>query len=201
MRQVTSDTTWARAGGWAFRQRSWLPVPLALILVVVRTGATEANTPIALGLVLVTGGLALRLWAVRHIGDISRTRANRSGALQTSGPYAVVRNPLYCANWLLWTGFTLASELIWMLPIAWLVFALQYGAIVRWEERFMRAQFGGAYDKYAASTSRWVPSWHALRAVSSAPRHRWGRVFFSERGTLIATACMLVLLAIKDAVS
>ncbi len=121
----TEPDTWARVGAWAFRQRSWLPVPLALILVLVRVGEYEAEWPMVFGIILVGCGLALRLWAVRHIGDISRTRANRSGALQVDGPYALVRNPLYVANWLLWTGFTLDSELDWMLVVAWGIFALQ----------------------------------------------------------------------------
>ena len=150
------------------------------------------------GIILVGCGLALRLWAVRHIGDISRTRANRSGALQIDGPYALVRNPLYVANWLLWTGFTMDSELDWMLVVAWGIFALQYSAIVAWEEHLMRERFGSAYEAYVASTPRWIPSWRTLRSFASHPKHSWGRVFFSERGTLIAAGCMLALLALKE---
>jgi protein-S-isoprenylcysteine O-methyltransferase Ste14 len=141
------------------------------------------------------------MWAVRHIGDISRTRANRSGALQVNGPYALVRNPLYVANWLLWTGFTMDSELDWMLIVAWTLFALQYSAIVAWEERLMHERFGAEYEAYVARTPRWIPSWRALRTLASHPQHPWVRVFFSERGTLIAASCMLVALAFKEILS
>jgi protein-S-isoprenylcysteine O-methyltransferase Ste14 len=190
--------TWARVGAWAFRQRSWLPVPLALILVFVRVGEYEAEWPMLIGVILVACGLALRFWAVRHIGDVSRTRTNRSGALQVTGPYALVRNPLYVANWLLWTGFTMDSELDWMLVVAWGIFALQYSAIVAWEERLMHERFGSEYDAYVASTPRWIPSWRSIRTLSSSPAYTWRRVFFSERGTLIAAGCMLTLLALKE---
>jgi protein-S-isoprenylcysteine O-methyltransferase Ste14 len=188
-----------RIGAWAFHHRSWLPVPLALILAVVRVGEWEGEAPIATGALLVIAGLTLRLWAVRHIGVISRTRANRHGALLTTGPYAIVRNPLYCANWLLWTGFTLDSELVWMLPAAWLVFALQYSAIVSWEESRMHEQFGTAYEAYVKAVPRWLPSWGAITAVSSQPVFGWGAVFFSERGTLIAAGCMVIVLMLKEA--
>ncbi|MEO5897703.1 MAG: isoprenylcysteine carboxylmethyltransferase family protein [Vicinamibacterales bacterium] len=196
-----SNRRWARAGGWAFRQRSWLPVPLAFILAFIRLGESETEGTLAAGALLVLLGVALRLWAVRHIGEISRTRASRHGELQTKGPYAIVRNPLYCANWLLWTGFTLASELLWMLPIAWVIFGLQYSAIVAWEEELMRERFGSAFDRYVASVPRWMPSWRTLSAASSHPVHRWRRVFFSERGTLIAVGCMVIVLALKEATS
>src|SRR5687767_13516767 len=42
-----------RLGAWAFRQRSWLPVPLGLAVVVFRTGETTGAWPVAAGLALV----------------------------------------------------------------------------------------------------------------------------------------------------
>jgi protein-S-isoprenylcysteine O-methyltransferase Ste14 len=168
------------------------------MLALIRVGESESVATLAAGALLVFCGLALRLWAVRHIGEISRTRASRHGNLQTNGPYAVVRNPLYCANWLLWTGFTLASELTWMLPVAWLIFALQYGAIVSWEERLMYERFGSAFEDYVASVPRWIPPFRTA-AVSSHPLHGWRVVFFSERGTFIAVGCMVIVLALKEA--
>src|SRR5262245_58515602 len=115
-------TRYGRLGEWAFRQRSWLPVPLALVLILVRWREADSSLLFLAGIGLVAAGLAIRFWAVRHIGTISRTRANRQGPLIVTGPYAWVRNPLYVGNWLMWTGFALASELLWMVPIAWAVF-------------------------------------------------------------------------------
>ncbi len=133
-------TAEAPAGAWLFRYRSFLPVPLALILLFVRTGQADGTVVVFAGVLLVLAGQLLRLWAVRHIGTISRTRTTRYGPLMTAGPYAVVRNPLYVGNWLLWTGFAVWSRLLWMVPVAWLVFFFQYRAIARWEASFIRSK-------------------------------------------------------------
>ena len=72
---------------------------------------------------IVAGGLGIRYWAVSYIGTISRTRASRFGPLMSAGPFALVRNPLYVGNFLIWIGFAIASGLLWMLPVAWALFA------------------------------------------------------------------------------
>src|SRR5215211_6921956 len=139
----------APTGAWLFRYRSFLPVPLALVLLFVRKGAVDARWVTVAGPLLVAAGEGLRLWAVRHIGTISRTRTTRYGPLMTAGPYAVVRNPLYVGNWLLWTGFAFWSRLLWMVPVAWLIFFAQYRAIAAWEAAFIRSKYLDVYDDYA----------------------------------------------------
>jgi len=191
-------TSEAPAGAWLFRYRSFLPVPLALILLLVRVGEIDGAALMASGALMVTAGQVLRLWAVRHIGTISRTRTTRYGPLMTAGPYAVVRNPLYVGNWLLWTGFAVWSRLLWMVPVAWLVFFAQYRAIARWEAAFIRSKYPDTYDQYARDVRPWMPRWPPREAlVAVAPLHPWREVFFSERGTLIAVIVMAILLTIK----
>jgi protein-S-isoprenylcysteine O-methyltransferase Ste14 len=184
-----------RVGAWVFRQRSWTPVPLALILLAVNWHRLHAAWLFGLGVLVVLTGLGVRYWGVSHIGTISRTRAARLGPLMTAGPYALVRNPLYVGNFLIWTGFVLASGLLWMLPVAWIVFALQYSAIARFEEAALIRHFGEAYHAYARVVPRWLPN---LARLSTARRtsgaHGWREVCFSERGTLIAAGAMTTLL-------
>lgn len=188
-----------RAGAWAFRQRSWLPVPIALALVLMHQGQARGAWPLFVGPAFIVSGQSLRFWAIRHIGAISRTRTTRFGRLVTDGPYALLRNPLYVGNWLLWTGFTIWSALIWMLPIVWAVFVLQYGAITRWEEERLRLHFGPEYDGYARNVRRWQPRWSALsQAIATSASHPWHEVLFSERGTLAAIALMSLLLTVKQ---
>jgi protein-S-isoprenylcysteine O-methyltransferase Ste14 len=183
-----------RLGAWAFRQRSWTPVPLALILLLDRWDWVRAVWPFALGVIVVLAGLAVRCWCVSHIGTISRTRAARLGPLMTSGPYALVRNPLYLGNLLIWTGFALASGLLWMLPVAWVAFALQYSAITRFEEAALIDHFGGTYLAYMRAVPRWSPRFGRVGDTLRIGPHGWRQVAFSERGTLIAALAMTLLL-------
>lgn len=192
-------TSEAPTGAWLFRYRSFLPVPLALVLVMVRRGEVEAPWLVLLGPALVVVGEGLRLWAVRHIGTISRTRTTRYGPLITTGPYAMMRNPLYVGNWFLWTGFVVWSRLLWMLPIAWVVFGLQYRAIARWEAAFIRSIYTSAYDDYARDVRAWIPRWPPRAAAPRGPLHPWREVLFSERGTLVAVGAMAALLMLEQA--
>src|SRR5689334_20975976 len=84
----------SRVGGWLFRQRTWLPLPLAAALLLIPPSDDLPTSSIWIGgAAIVVVGEALRLWAVHHIGAISRTRSDRLGPLIASGPFARVRNP------------------------------------------------------------------------------------------------------------
>ncbi len=172
------------------------PVPLAMILLLFP--AVDAGRPAwPLGLALVVLGQSIRMWTVRHIGVISRTRASRLGPLVVSGPYLLVRNPIYVGNWFLWTGFTIWSGVLWMLPVVWAVFILQHRTIVRWEEQLLLERFGEPYAGYLKRVNRWWPSSVIVPAGTPAASHSWGDVLFSERGTLIAVTATSVLLVGK----
>lgn len=170
-------------------------MPLALILLLAPWNRMSAPWLCGLGLAVVLAGLGLRFWCVSHIGTISRTRAARLGPLMTAGPYALVRNPLYVGNFLIWTGFALASGLLWMVPVAWAIFALQYTAISRFEEAALIEHFGPAYLAYMETVPRWSPRFRGIGTTLRARgAHEWREVAFSERGTLIAAAAMAALL-------
>jgi protein-S-isoprenylcysteine O-methyltransferase Ste14 len=187
-------------GTWFFKQRSWTPVPLALILVGARWNAMRDPRVLIAGELVVLSGLAIRMWAVRHIGGISRTRAARLGPLTITGPYLLVRNPLYVGNLLIWIGFTLASQLLWMLPVGLAFFALQYGAVTRYEEAALLRSYGDAYRDYTRSVPRWALRLSALGAALRSSGHfAWRAVVFSERGTLIAALVLTLLMLARYA--
>ena len=139
----------------------------------------------------------LRLWAVHHIGVISRTRSDRLGPLVATGPFALVRNPLYLGNILLWVGFAVSARLLWLAPFVVLVLALEYHAIVRWEERLLDVAAGRRLPRLAARVPRWMPSLRSAserRPVTRCTAFSWRETLFSERGTLIAIAVGYLLL-------
>jgi protein-S-isoprenylcysteine O-methyltransferase Ste14 len=192
-----------RLGGWLFRQRSWLPAPLILALVLI-PGQTRFSAPACwtIGAALVAAGEALRLWGVLHIGVISRTRSDRLGPLVSTGPFAIVRNPLYVGNVLLWAGFAVSARLLWLAPIAVALLGFEYHAIVRWEEQLLHERLGPAYQAYALRVPRWIPSLSSRSGSSAAAvvdrtGFSLGDTLFSERGTLIAIAVGYLLLYLK----
>ncbi len=200
----------ARLGGWLFRHRTSIPLPIcAALLAIPAPGGSSESGParpvgIALGIVLVVAGELLRLWAVRHIGVISRTRSDRVGPLVETGPFALVRNPLYLGNILLWLGFTLSAGLAWLAPVVAALLAFEYHAIVRWEEHLVEAKLGAPYRAYRDRVPRWLPvgrrSSHDGLPTPSPSRavFSWCDTLFSERGTLMAIAGGYALLVIKD---
>lgn len=188
-----------RLGGWLFPRRTWIPVPLALALLLVRAGS-ESASPLraAAGCLLVAAGEGLRLWGVHHVGVISRTRSDRLGPLVSTGPFGLVRNPLYLGNIALWTGFALSAQLPSMALLFIALLGLEYHAIVRWEEQLLESRLGDRYRAYTARVSRWLP-WPRGGNPGAAPAvpHSWRDTFFSERGTLIAIAVGYGLLYLK----
>lgn len=200
--QTTPDTT-TRLGGWLFRRRTSLPLPVAIVILAVPAGPAW-RTPLLIwsGVAVTMMGEAIRLWGVHHIGVISRTRSERLGPLVASGPFARVRNPLYVGNTLLWIGFSLTAGLAWFAPIVLVALGAEYHAIVRWEERLLESRLGDAYREYAAQVPRWIPRLDAdprqdRNDDEEAGGYSWRDTLFSERGTLIAIATGYLLLWLK----
>lgn len=171
-------------GGWLFRNRGWLPVPLLLGMV--------ASRPVAWapGLVIVALGEALRLWAVGHIGLPSRTRGDDVAGLVDTGPYARLRNPLYLGNLLLFGGLGVIVW-PWALVVGPALF-VYYSVIVRWEEGVLTRRLGAAYGAYAARVPRWIPT-------GAARPGGWdgARALRSERSTLLAIGVVLGILVLR----
>jgi protein-S-isoprenylcysteine O-methyltransferase Ste14 len=193
------SNTVTRVGGWLFRHRTSLPLPIVagLLLPASPLSASLRTALVAAGILTVVLGEALRLWAVHHIGVISRTRSDRLGPLVDSGPFSLIRNPLYVGNILLWTGFAFSARLAWMAPVVLVLLALEYHAIVRWEERLLETRLGASYVAYRERVPRWVPVRFALRRAADADKFSWKDTIYSERGTLIAIVAGYVLLFVK----
>jgi protein-S-isoprenylcysteine O-methyltransferase Ste14 len=184
-------------------------VALAIVLLQVGEAPLSVGLLVA-GVVVTLLGEALRLWGVHHIGVISRTRSDRLGPLVVSGPFAILRNPLYVGNIALWVGFALTARLVWLAPLIVVLLGLEYHAIVRWEEQLLESRLGDAYRAYAARVNRWLPTlsaWNRGARRDHRENNRvgrdpysWRETFFSERGTLLAIAAGYLLLWLKTQV-
>jgi protein-S-isoprenylcysteine O-methyltransferase Ste14 len=83
-------------------------------------------------------------------------RAQRSGRLATTGPYARVRHPQYVAFVLIMLGFLLQWPTL--LTVAMFpVLVVMYVRLASGEEKDSRARFGEAWERYAARVPRFLP--------------------------------------------
>jgi protein-S-isoprenylcysteine O-methyltransferase Ste14 len=98
-------------------------------------------------------GAVLRGWARLHCAYAQ----GRRKTLATSGPYAMVRNPLYIGNMCIIAAAGVASEMLWFVPclLAWSF--LVYSVTIKHEERRLSAKYGAVYDAYRSQVPRWVP--------------------------------------------
>jgi protein-S-isoprenylcysteine O-methyltransferase Ste14 len=181
-----------------FKYRSYTPIPLlAAALALAEPTAASA----AAGLALVLAGEGLRFWGVAYAGCTTRITASVAGhRLVTDGPFAHVRNPLYCGNFVLSLGLLVAAWawMPWLALVFILLFALQYGFIVNLEEQFLEEKFGEAYRAYRAAVPAWAPRPTPYPGRESlAPD--WKRALRSERNTLQSIVIVLALIAVRAA--
>ena len=126
-----------RGAGWVWAQ-------FALMAVVVALGFWPGDWPgwlRVLGLVVAVLGAAGFVWSTRTLGDslTPYPKPRDDGVLVQTGPYRLVRHPIYAAGTLVFLGAALAASIpatiaALLLPVLWWFKA---GA----EERFLGERF------------------------------------------------------------
>lgn len=176
-----------------FKNRGWLPVPFLLVPLLAPGGMTTRNTII--GAVLMVIGEAWRLWGVATAGTVTRRRSRNVQKLVTHGPFAWSRNPLYNGNFLIWMGIITLSGVLWFLPVAIVLFAVEYYFIVRYEEGVLESIFGDEYLAYKRRTPRWMP---VPPAGGSGGEFHWAESWKSEISTFLQYGVIIGLFVAKD---
>ncbi len=161
---------WLVAARWTKRGRILWSRQLrirALLLVgavlLVRVGAFrdgDLNTDpwrAGLCLLLFALGLGFAIWARRVLGRNWGTPMSRKDEpeLVTSGPYHLVRHPIYSGILVAGVGTAVALSWVWMIAVALAGVYFAYSAAV--EERYLTEQFPDTYPQYRRSTKMLVP--------------------------------------------
>lgn len=112
----------------------------------------------ALGAVLTLAGLLFTVWARVYLGRnwSGVVTVKQDHELVTSGPYALVRHPIYSGLALAFIGTALAIGQwrgVLAVVLAFICFLRRMSA----EERFMREQFHTAYEDYARRVRAFIP--------------------------------------------
>ena len=106
-------------------------------------------------------GEMLRVWAAGHL--------DKGREVTQTGPYRIMRHPLYVGSTIVAVGLAVASSRISVAVLVGIYMAVVVGAAVRHEEENMRARFGGEYDRYVRSHSSGPPrrfSWNRAMGIN-----------------------------------
>ena len=97
-------------------------------------------------------------WARIHLGSLWSAGINRreGHCIVDTGPYGIVRHPIYTGLILAMFAYALVRGRPATLLVA-LSVAIFFSYKARLEERFLRQEFGAAYDTYSQRVARLVP--------------------------------------------
>lgn len=123
---------WKPIGGVVYHHTGWIAVVHGVVQ--------------ALGVLIVAQSVraidALELAGIRSQSDATPRQV---GGLQVTGPYRLVRHPLYLG----WILMVFGAALVTGDRLAFAVITTLYLALaIPWEERSLRAAFGSDYDRY-----------------------------------------------------
>jgi protein-S-isoprenylcysteine O-methyltransferase Ste14 len=146
-------------GGWRTRLTGVTAVGIFLIAGVLRPGSLAEHSLIlaALGTLLFACGIALAVWARLHLGrNWGAPMTQRAEPeLVTSGPYRLIRHPIYTGLLTAMLGTALVNNLLGLVVVAVLVAYFYYCTIV--EDRNLAAAFPETYPEYKSKTRRLIP--------------------------------------------
>lgn len=113
---------------------------------------------VVVGVAMVVAGLGFQA-AFVHMFRQAQTAilpGQEAGALVTSGPYRLTRNPGYVGMALTVSGVAILLEAPWaLLAIAATMLVIDRGVIVK-EEGYLAERFGEEYARYRAAVRRWI---------------------------------------------
>jgi protein-S-isoprenylcysteine O-methyltransferase Ste14 len=195
-----------KTGEYFFRWRSYLPLFMAVLFILALAHFRYPFADRRLDLAWDAGCLAVALLGqiVRFftVGFVPRGTSGRNTlrqvaeALNTTGMYSSVRNPIYLGNFIIWFGLSLFMKSMWFTTVIVLFFTIFYERIIFTEETFLRQKFGDAFMAWADTTPAIIPRFRNWRpptlpfSIKSAINREYGTFF-----AIIATFTVLELLA------
>jgi protein-S-isoprenylcysteine O-methyltransferase Ste14 len=109
------------------------------------------------GVILFLSGLGLAVWARIYLGRNWGMPMTQKGEpeLVTSGPYHLVRHPIYSGILLALVGTSLATNIYWLIAVGFLGAYFLYSATV--EEKILTTSFPNSYPSYRTKTKMLIP--------------------------------------------
>lgn len=156
------------------------------LLILLYTWTAEPEEPwVPVAIVIATLGAGMRAWAA---GTVFKNEI-----LATTGPYSLVRHPLYLGNILIFIGFNLLNNdpWAWLLTVSFLWFF--YPPAITYEDGKLEELFGQPWRDWRDRTPALIP----VRLQLGALRSEWSFALFAGRnGELIIFLFIMVCLAL-----
>lgn len=114
------------------------------------------------GVLLALAGTAIACWCVLsfvHRGRGTPAPFDPPRELVTTGPYRVVRNPMYLGAVLALGGAAVVYRSVTLVAYAVAFILAMHLFIVLYEEPTLTRTFGAAYEAYCREVRRWWPRW------------------------------------------
>jgi len=176
-------------GEHLFHWRDYSAIP-AMFLLLLNANPTARSATV--GTILIGIGAAARVYTVAFMGSAPKDNLG-SDHLITTGPFALIRNPLYLANMFITVGVVWYGGVIWLgLPML-LFFAFQYHCITKYEESSLLAKFGDEYQRYMDRVPPWIPLKTPIADDFPVPPSL-SAAFIAEKKALAAISAILFLL-------
>ena len=122
----------------------------------------EALTLAVIGLILYLAGLIFVLWARRTLGrnwglsTSQQVKLLDDHQLIQTGPYAIVRHPMYFGWWAAMLGLTLLYP-VWAVFLLFIFSLISFAGRARREESALEERFGEQWTEYKRHTKFLIP--------------------------------------------
>jgi len=111
------------------------------------------------GVLLIVGGVALRIWSIVSLGKHFTTTVtvHTEHQLIESGPYSIIRHPSYTGAFLAISGVSFLLNSVYSIFITIFLMLLAYYIRIESEEKLLKDYFGEKYSIYARNKKRLFP--------------------------------------------
>lgn len=141
--------------------------------------ASPTPWSLAIGASIAAIGEGVRVWAAGHL--------EKGREVTTTGPYALMRHPLYVGSTIMGIGLVVAAHSVAVAVVVFGYFAVTYTAAIRSEEAHLTDKFGGHYPAYRGGS-----------AVRSDRQFSFARAMRNrEYRALLGLVAVMALLAAK----
>lgn len=147
-----------------------------------------------LGVFIGSLGAFIRIITSGHAANGTSSKpklAAEAAELNTTGPYSLVRNPLYVGRILNYTGMAMLSGSWVFAVLTYLISVLIYERVAVYEEEFLRGKFGEAHAKWAERVPFLLPKLSGW--VKPKYAFWWKRMVWREQHKLFLLATAIFL--------